>query len=169
MKNLTKELMNRMPKVVSNLLLALIFWFIRFIVLTTLKTVNSEILFLLQTALLIVMGIFLFRALFISLNLFDRLTGSFLNRLGIKENWSRQRIFKDTLCIVAIILVAATLVPVFETFSNFELLLQITTYVALSLMLIFVFDIGRNFYRLTEEKANSIANRISNSNIDEEK
>jgi len=36
-------------------------------------------------------------------------------------------------------------------------------------IILFVYDIGRTFYRITEEKANSVANRISNSSNDEEK
>jgi hypothetical protein len=38
----------------------------------------------------------------------------------------------------------------------------------LGLLLLFIYDIGRTFYRITEKKANSVANRISSS-INEEK
>jgi hypothetical protein len=34
---------------------------------------------------------------------------------------------------------------------------------------LFVYDIGRTFYRITEKKANSVASRISNSSNGEEK
>ena len=169
MSTLREEIICRLPKVVSNLALSLIFWVTRYIFLVTLSTVSTEILFLLQMGLLIVAGIFLARALFSALTLFDRLTGSLLKRLGITENWSRQRIFKDTLCIVTILLVAASLVPFLNTLSSLELLQQIITYFALGLIFLFVFDIGRNFYRLSEEKANSVANRLSNSINNEEK
>jgi len=33
----------------------------------------------------------------------------------------------------------------------------------LGLILLFVYDIGRTFYRITEKKANSVANRISSN------
>lgn len=169
MKNLREYITDFLPKVVSNLVLVLIFWFTRFIVLIIINPINSELTFLLQTGLLIVTGIFLVRALFNTLNIFDRLTGSLLNRLGITEKWSQQRILKDALCIVTIILVAAALVPLFESISHYDLIQQITTYVTLCLIILFVFDIGRNFYRMTEEKANSVADRISNSISNEEK
>jgi len=32
---------------------------------------------------------------------------------------------------------------------------------------LFVYDIGRTFYRITEKKANSVANRFSDSNNEE--
>jgi len=170
MNTLPEEILYRLPKIVSNLALALILWVARYIVLVTLNTVNAEHVFLLQMGLLIVTWIFLVRALFNALTVVDRLTGSFLKRLGIKDGWSRQRIFKDTICIVAVLLVAAALFPFFNTLSNFEQLMQqITTYFTLGLIFLFVFDIGRTFYRITEAKANSVANRISNSRKEDEK
>jgi len=170
MNTLREEILYRLPKVVSNLGLALIFWVARYIVLVTLNTVNAEHVFLLQMGLLIVTWIFLVRALFNVLTVVDRLTGSFLKRLGIKEGWSRQRIFKDTICIVAVLLVAAATFPLFSKISNFGPLLQeITTYASLGLILLFVYDVGRTFYRITEKKANSIADRLSHSNNEKEK
>ena len=170
MNTLGEEILYRLPKVVSNLGLALIFWVARYIVLVTVNTVNAEHVFLLQMGLLIVTWIFLVRALFNVLTVVDRLTGSFLKRLGIKEGWSRQRIFKDAICIVAVLLVAAAIFPLFSELSNFGPLLQeITTYAALGFILLFVYDIGRTFYRITEKKANSVADRLSHSGNDEGK
>jgi uncharacterized membrane protein len=170
MTKLREEILFNSPKVVSNLALALLFWVARYIVLITLGTVNAEFVFLLQMGLLIVTGIFLIRASFNTLSIVDKLIGSFLNRLGIDDVWSRQRIFKDTMCIIAVLLVAAAVFPLLNSISAIEpLLQQIITYAGLGLILLFVFDIGRSFYRLTEKKANSMANRISNSIYDEEK
>jgi hypothetical protein len=170
MTKLREEILFNSPKVVSNLALALLFWVARYIVLITLGTVNAEFVFLLQMGLLIVTGIFLIRASFNTLSIVDKLIGSFLNRLGIDDVWSRQRIFKDTMCIIAVLLVAAAVFPLLNSISTIEpLLQQIITYAGLGLILLFVFDIGRSFYRLTEKKANSMANRISNSIYDEEK
>ena len=164
MTQLREEILFHSPKVVSNLALALFFWVARYIVLITLETVNAEFVFLLQMGLLLVTGIFLIRASFNTLSIIDKLIGSFLNRLGIDDVWSRQRIFKDTMYIIAILLVAAAVFPILNSLSTIEpLLQQIVTYTALGLILLFVFDIGRNFYRLTEKKANSMAKRISNS------
>jgi hypothetical protein len=61
-------------------------------------------------------------------------------------------------------LVAAAIFPLLSRLPNYGPLLQeITTYAALGLLLLFVYDIGRTFYRITEKKANSVANRISSS------
>ena len=170
MNTLREELLHRSPKVFSNIALALIFWLIRYVVLIALDSVNAEFVFLLQMGLLIVSGIFLVRGSFNALIMIDRIIGSLLRRLGIKEDWSKQRIFKDVLCIVAILLVAAAVFPLLNGLSNFEpILQQIITYTALGLILLFVFDIGRSFYRLTEDKANSVADRLSNSISSEEK
>ncbi len=127
-------------------------------------------MFLLKIGLLLAAGIFLIRTLFDVLTIVDNVTGLFLRRLGIKEGWSRQRIFNDIIYIVAILLVAATIFPLFSNLSNFGPLLQeITTYAALGFIFLFVYDIGRTFYRITEAKAISVANRLSNSSNDEEK
>ena len=169
MKTLREELLYRSPKIFSNLVLVLIFWVARYIVLITLDSVSAELVFVLQTGLLIVTGIFLVRASFNSLIAVDRLIGSFLKRLGIKDGWSRQRTFKDILCIVAILLIVAGISPLFSLSTFDMLLMQIIIYAALGLILLFVFDIGRNFYKFTEEKANSVASLIINPiNEDEE-
>jgi len=152
---------------IANVALALVFWAISHISLITLNSINSEIAFLLQIGLLLAAGIFLVRTLFEALTVVDNVTGLFLRRLGIKEGWSRQRIFQDTIYIVVILLVAAATFPLFSNLSNFGALLQeITTYAALGLILLFVYDIGRTFYRITEKKANSVANRLSHSSND---
>jgi hypothetical protein len=154
----------------ANVALALVFAGMSYLVLWTLSSISTEITFLLQIGLLLVAGIFLVRTFFDALTIVDDVTGLFLRRLGIKEGWSIQRVFKDIIYIVAILLVAAATFPLFSELSNFGPLLQeITTYAALGLILLFVYDIGRTFYRITEEKANSVANRLSHSSNDGEK
>lgn len=165
-----QEIRYTLPKLLANVALALMFWTMSHIALVTLNGVSAELAFLLQVGLLLAAGLFLIRTLFNALTIADKVTGLFLRRLGIKEGWSRQRVLKDTIYIVAILLVAAAIIPLFRNLSNFGPLLQeITTYAALGLIILFVYDIARTFYRITEEKANSIANRISNSSNDEEK
>jgi hypothetical protein len=164
-----EEIRTRIPKLVANVAIASVFLSMSFVVLWTLNSVSAEIVFLLQIGLLLAGGLFLVRTLFDALAIADKLTGMFLKRLGIKEGWSRQRIFKDTIYIVAIVLVAAAIFPIFSELSTFgQSLQEITKYAALGLMLLFVYDIGRTFYRITENKANSVANRISNQNSEEE-
>jgi len=160
----SEEIRYRLPRLIANVAIALAFAGMSYIVLWTLNSISTEIVFLLQIGLLLAAGLFLVRTLFDALTIVDKVTGLFLRHLGIKDGWSRQRIFKDTIYIVAILLVAAAIFPLFSNLSTFGPLLQkITTYVALGLILLFVYDIGRTFYRITEKKANSVANRISSN------
>ena len=168
MNAVSEEIRYRLPRLIANVALALVFSAMSYIVLWTLNSISTEITFLLQVGLLLVAGIFLVRTLFDALAIIDNATGLFLRHLGIKEGWSRQRVFKDTIYIVAILLVAAAIFPLLSNLSNFGPLLQeITTYAALGLILLFVYDIGRTFYRITEKKANAVANRFSNSSNEE--
>lgn len=170
MDTVRAEIRYRLPKLMANLALALVFWVMSYIASMTLTSISKETLFLSQVGLLVVAGIFLVRTLFDSLTIVDKVTRSFLRRLGIKEDRSRQRVVKNIIYIVAVLLVAAAIFPLFSKLSNFSpLLQQITTYVALGLILLFVYDSGRTFYRITEEKANSVANRLSNSSNEGEK
>lgn len=153
----------------SNVALALMFWAMSHIALVTLDGISAEITFLLQVGLLLAAGIFLVRTLFDALTIIDKVTRVFMRRLGITEGWTRQRIFKDIAYIVAILLVTAAVFPLFSTLSNFGLLLhEVTTYAALGLIILFVYDVGRTFYRITEAKANLVADRISNYRNNEE-
>jgi hypothetical protein len=163
MPTLRENIVHALPKAVSNIVLALIFWFAHFAVQQTLNPIDTEQIFIIQTGLLIVSGIFLVRALFNGLTIADHLTKSLLKRLGINEKWSRKRILKDLMFIIAVILVAAGLYPIISLSPNYEQVLQqIVTYSTLGFLLLFVFDIGRIFYRITENRANSVAIRFSN-------
>lgn len=163
MTTLREQLRYSLPKLVANVALALVFWAISYIASVTLTPLNPDVGFLLQIGSLIVAGIFLIRTLLNVLQIVDKTTGLFLLRLNIKEDWTRQRVFKDAIYIIAILLLTAALFPALSSHLTFGPLLQeITTYVALGLILLFVYDIGRTFYRITERKANSVADRISN-------
>jgi len=165
-----EEIRYRIPKLVANLTLALLFWIMSYITSITLTGISKEAGFLSQLGLFLVAGIFFIRTLFDALTIIDKMTKSFLKRFGIKEERSRRRILKDIIYIIAILLVAGAIFPILNNVSIFApLLQQITTYVTLGLILLFVYDIGRTIYRITEKTANSVANRISNSSRGERK
>lgn len=170
MNALSEEIRFRFPRLIANVAIGLAFVGMSYLALWTLSGISKEIVFLLQIGFLLAAGIFLVRILFDALTIVDKATGLFVKLLGIKEGLSRQRIFKDTIYIVAILLVAAAMLPIFNELQNSGLLLQqITTYVALGLIMLFVYDIGRTFYRMTEKKANLVAQRISKSINEDEK
>lgn len=169
MNSVAEEVRIRLPKILANIAIALIFLGMSYIIVWTLSTVSTEIVYILQIGFLIAAGIFLVRTLLDVLVIIDRATKLFLRRLGIQEGWSRQRVFKDTIYIVAILLVAAATIPLFSRISVYESLFQqIITYSAFGLILVFVYDIARTFYRFTEKEVNLVADRISHSNKSED-
>jgi len=164
----SEELRRKFPKLIANIVIAVIFTSISQIVGWFLNGINPDILFLLQIGLLLGAGIFLVRTLFDALTVTDKATKLLLKRVGIKKEQTNQRIFKDTIAIVVVLLIAAAIVPIISNLSSMgPLLQQIMTYAAMGLIVLFVYDIGRTFYRITEKKANGLADKISNSMEDE--
>lgn len=164
----SEELRRKFPKLIANVVIAIIFTGISQIVGWVLSGINPDILFLLQIGLLLGAGIFLVRTLFDALTVTDKATKLLLKQVGIKKERSNQRIFKDMIAIVVVLLIAAAIVPVISNLSSMGPLLQeIITYAAMGLIVLFVYDIGRTFYRITEKKANGLADKISN-NIEDE-
>ena len=161
----SEEVRNKFPRIIANIAIALFFTGISQVVSWFLSGFNPDILFLLQVGLLLAAGMFLVRTLFDALTITDKATKILLKRMGIKKELSRQRIFKDVICIVGILLFAAAAGPITTDTSSFgPLAQQIVTYAAMGLILLFVYDIGRTFYKITEKKANKFANRISSAN-----
>ncbi len=59
-------------------------------------------------------------------------------------------------------MVAAALSPVLSEAGDFRgTLRNITTYVALGIILILIYDIGRILYRIIEQRAESVAERLA--------
>ena len=89
------------------------------------------------TIALIFMAIFLIRALSDGLVLSDILTDIFVKRLGIKEERSPRRAARDSIYIIAILLVTTALYPLISTLEpNIkDPLTIVTTYVALGMIL----------------------------------
>lgn len=112
---------------------------------------------------LIFTAIFLIRALADGLVLSDILTDIFVKRLGIKEERSPKRAARDAIYIIAILLVTTALYPLISTLEpNIrDPLTMGTTYVALAVILVLFYDIGRILYRIVERKAESVADSIA--------
>jgi CDP-diglyceride synthetase len=114
---------------------------------------------LIGTIALIFTAIFLIRALADALVLSDILTDIFVKRLGIKEERSPKRAARDLILIIVIILVTTAIFPLINTLepSVRDPLSMATTYIALGMILILIYDIGRILYRIVERKAESVA------------
>ena len=160
----SRELKQKFPKLIANIVIAAIFTASSQLAGWILKGINADVVFLLRIGLLLGAGIFLVRTLFDALTVTDKATKLLLKRVGIKKEQSKQRIFKDIICIVATLLVVAALGPILNGTSSINPTLnEIMTYAAMALILLFVYDIARTLYRITENKANGLANRISSS------
>ena len=112
---------------------------------------------------LIFTAIFLIRALADALVLSDILTDIFVKQLGIKEERSPKRAARDLIYIIVIILVTTALQPLIATLepSIEGPFATGTIYVALAIILILIYDIGRILYRIVEQKAESMADSLA--------
>ncbi len=168
MNHVGKDARYRFSRFAISIALALVFWGAGLIVPSLFKDLGEFGTLLTWVTLTLVAGIFLVRALSDGLILGDRAIGFFMNLLGIRERPSRRRVLKDFLFIVAILLAAAAVSPFFTDLGSVGNGLQIlTTYVALGTILLFVYDLGRTFYRIAEEKANSLADWLTQPSNEE--
>ena len=128
----------------------------------TLPGININAGMLVGAVALIFTAIFLIRALSDGLILSDIFTDIFVKRLGIKEERSPKRAARDTIYIIVIILITTALYPVINTLESSirDPLLIGTTYIALGMILILIYDIGRILYRIVERKAESMADGL---------
>lgn len=150
-----------------SLVVALIFWIINQIIPPTITelllpglTLSAGTLVGIITFLLT--AIFLIRALSDGLILSDIVAEIVLRRLGIKEERSSKRAARDAIYLIVIILAATALFPFLGTLHEIGgTLTTVTTYVALGLILILIYDMGRILYRIIEQRAESVANRLA--------
>jgi len=118
--------------------------------------------FLIGTITWLFAAIFVIRALSDALILSDIVTDIIVKRLGIKEERSSRRAARDAIYIIVTILVATALYPLLGTLGETgNMLTTATTYVALAIILLLIYDIGRILYRMIEQRAESIADRLA--------
>ena len=167
-KPISEEVRRRFPRLTMSLVMAVIFYLINTFVPSTMEDLNIPGLninagTLIGTIALLFTAIFLIRALSDALVLSDILTDIFIKRLGIKEERSPKRAARDLIYIIVIILVTTALQPLISTLESGarELLTNVTIYIALGVILILIYDIGRILYRIVERKAESIADSLA--------
>ena len=151
-----------------SLVMAIIFYLISTIVPPlmgdiTLPGINVKAAALVGAIALIFIAIFLIRALSDGLVLSDILSDIFVKRLGIKEERTPRRAARDAIYIIVILLVTTALYPIISTLEpNIkDPLTIVTTYVALGVILVLFYDIGRILYRIVERKAESVADSLA--------
>jgi len=166
MRSKREEIRLRIPRLVMSLVMVFIFWILNMFVPPTLTGVQipgmnypADQVFWVVT--LFIMVMFLVRALSDALVLGDILTDVVIRRLGIREERPPRRVLRDLIYIMAIVLIAAAVSPFLRGIENVgEILSTATTYIALALIIILIYDIGRIIYRLIEEKAEILAEKI---------
>jgi cation transport ATPase len=167
MKPVGKEIRRRFPRLTMSLVMVIIFWIVNIYVPPTMRGIdvpglNLKAEFLVRIVTMVIMYVFLIRALSDALILGNIVTDIIVKRLGIKEEMSPKRAFRDFIYIIIVILVAFAVFPILSEVGNLESLLRnITTYIALGIILILIYDIGRILYRIIEQRAESVADRLA--------
>ena len=162
-----EEIRRRFPRIIMNLIIVLILWIIVAFVPQTVSNIdvpglNVNADWLMWIVGIVFMVIFLVRALADAMALADILTDVFVRRLGVKEERSPRRAVRDFIYIIAIVLVATAISPLLASVKDVGSLLRTAaTYVALGLIIILIYDIGRILYKIVEQKAESFADRLA--------
>lgn len=166
MKSIVEEVQRRLPRLTMSLVMAIIFWIVSIVVPPTMGNIKFpglqvEASFLVWITTTVIAGLFLLRALSDVLVLGDILTTIFVKRLGIKQEVSPKRCYRDFIYIIVVILVATALSPILGGIGSFgSTLRNIITYVALGIILVLIYDLGHIAYRIIEEKAQFIAESL---------
>jgi hypothetical protein len=158
-----KEIRRRLPRLVTNLIMAIIFWLVSVFIPPTIPSlivpwINIEASVLLWIFTILIVGIFLIRALSDALVLGDVLTDVLMKRLGVKEERSPKRAAREFAYIIITVLIVTAVSPLLATIQDVGYYLSTATvYIGLGLIIILIYDIGRIIYKIIEEKADSLA------------
>lgn len=168
MSKIREEIRRRVPRLTMSLIVAVIFFVISLVVPPTISDltipgleIGADFLIFIITS--VITAIFLIRALSDALVLGDIVTDIIIRRMGIKGERSPKRAARDLIYIIVIILIATAILPIIDMLKG-DLgfwLKMLTIYSALGIVLILIYDIGRIFYRIVEQRAESLANRLS--------
>lgn len=167
-KPIGEEIRRRFPRLTMSLVMAIIFLMISIVVPQTairdivIPGLDLNAGFLIGTITWFFAAIFLIRALSDALILSDIVTEIIVKRLGIKEERSSRRAARDAIYVIIIILVATALYPLLGTLDDIgSILTTVTTYIALGIILVLIYDMGRILYRMIEQRAESMADRLA--------
>jgi len=163
-----------------SLVMAIIFLMVSIVVPPTISNItlpglNMDAGFLVWVITIVITAIFLIRALSDALVLGDIITDIIVKRLGVKGERSPRRAARDLIYIIVIILIATAVLPIINTLKanlGDQIVFwinSITIYASLGIILILIYDIGRILYRIIEERAESLADRLSKMAEQQEK
>ena len=163
MKEEGEDIRRRLPRLVTNLIMAIIFWIISVFIPPTLPRllipgINTDASTLVWLLTMIIMAIFLIRALTDALVLGDVLLDVITKKLGVREEKSSKRAAREFVYILVVVLVVTAVTPLLATIQDVGYYLSTASvYIGLGLVILFIYDIGRIIYKIIEEKAESFA------------
>jgi uncharacterized RDD family membrane protein YckC len=163
MKVKGEEIRRRLPRLVTNVIMAVIFWLISVFVPPTLESItvpgiNTQASTLVWILTILILGIFLIRALSDAMVLGDVITDVFVKKLGVKEERSPKRAAREFAYIIIIVLIVTAVAPLLANIQDVGFYLSTATvYIGLGLIILFIYDIGRIIYKIIEDKADSFA------------
>jgi cation transport ATPase len=169
MSKVREEVRRRFPRLTMSLVTAVIFWAVSAVVPPTVSDFTIPGLsmnagFLVWIVTVLITSIFLIRALSDALVLGDIVTDIIIRRMGIKGERSPRRAARDFTYIIVIILVATAVLPIVSsllTEGTSYWVSMITIYGALGIIIILIYDIGRILYKIIEQRAESLADRLA--------
>jgi hypothetical protein len=157
---------------VTNVIMAIIFWVMSVFIPPTIPSqlvpgINVEASTLVWVFIIIIVAIFLIRALSDALVLGDVLTDVLVRRLGVKEERSPKRAAREFAYIIITVLIVTAVAPLLFNIQDVGYYLSTAiTYIGLGLIIVFIYDIGRIVYAIIEEKADSFAEHFSKKQKD---
>ena len=169
MKKNGDEIRRRFPRIVMNSIMAIIFWVVSIYVPPTLTSITipgigADASLLVWVLTIIIMGIFLIRTLSDALVLGDIFTDVLVRRLGVNEERSPKRAAREFIYIIIIVLVITAISPLLSTVQDYGYYFTVVaTYIGLGLVILFLYDIGRIIYKIIEEKAETVADRLADA------
>jgi cation transport ATPase len=168
MSEIREEVRRRFPRLTMSLVMAIIFWIISAVVPSTVSNItipgiSMDAGFLVWIVTILITSIFLIRALSDALVLGDIVTDIIIKRMGIKGERSPRRAARDFTYIIVIILIATALLPIIGALEENikQWVSLVTIYGALGIIIILIYDIGRILYKIIEQRAESLADRLS--------
>jgi hypothetical protein len=167
MRSKGEEIRHRLPRLITNLIMAIIFWLVSVFIPPTLEEIvipgiNIAASTLMTIFTIIIVAIFLIRALSDALVLGDVLTDVLVRRLGVKEERSPKRAAREIAYIIIIVLIVTAVSPLAANIQDVGYYLSTATiYIGLGLIIVFIYDIGRIIYKIIEDKADAFADRLT--------
>ena len=166
-KSISEEVKKRLPRFVVSSIAALIFWVVSIVAPAifgdaVVPGINVPAGQLVWITSMLIMLIFLIRALADGLVLADIVTDAILRRLGAKEERSLKRAARDLIYIIVAVLLAAAVLPYLSSVQEIGgLLAAAVSLVTLAFVILLIYDIGRILYKFIEKKTEDVADWLA--------